>query len=164
MRFLGDIPIGRVTLTHLTSLGHDAIHVSARLPPTAKDSEIIHLAATEQRIVLCFDLGMAELVALSGLKLPTVITFRTTRRKAEHINRHMDILLAELGDELLTGLLVTVEDLRLRVRPLPIISMPRRRNRPAHRPPAGALIFVVMVAITSNGDRAIPQPHDRTSD
>ncbi|NLU19836.1 MAG: DUF5615 family PIN-like protein [Phycisphaerae bacterium] len=59
MRFLGDIPFGRATLDYLRRQGHDVIGVCDRLPPNASDEEIVRLAITENRIILCFDLDFS---------------------------------------------------------------------------------------------------------
>ena len=124
MKFLGDIPISRRTLQHLQNQGHDAVAAGERLAPTASDAEIIRLAASEGRVVLCFDLGLAELVALSGEKLPSLITFRTTRQQPDFINSRLDEVLPEIMQELEQGALATVEEHRVRVRPLLIVRAP----------------------------------------
>jgi len=120
VRFLGDIPIGRLTLQHLVTRGHDAVGVSEYLAPTASDPDIIRLAAKERRVILCFDLDLATLVALSRESLPSVITFRTTRRSAGYVNQRLDALLPDLEVVLARGALVTVEDARIRIRRLPV--------------------------------------------
>lgn len=120
MRFLGDIPIGRATLAHLSAQGHDAIGAAQRLSPRANDSEIIRIAAAEQRVVLALDIGMATLVALSGELLPSVITFRTTRCNALALNRRLDEILPHIAADPERGALVTVDDLRVRIRRLPV--------------------------------------------
>jgi predicted nuclease of predicted toxin-antitoxin system len=120
MRFIGDIPIARSTLERLNLLGHDAISVRDRLPPTAPDPEILRLAAAEARIVICFDLGFADLVALSRQPLPSVITFRTSRHGAEYVTRRLEAALSDIADDLARGALVTIDNSRVRVRPLPV--------------------------------------------
>ena len=124
MKFLGDIPISRRTLQYLQNQGHDAVAAGERLAPTASDAEIIRLAASEERVILCFDLGFAELVALSGEKLPSLITFRTTRQQPDFINSRLDDVLPEIMEDLERGALATVEDHRVRVRPLLIVCAP----------------------------------------
>lgn len=120
MKFLADIPIGRATTAYLQKHGHDCVRVADRLLPTASDSEIVRLAAIENRVIICFDLGMASIVALSGHKLPSVITFRTKRQSAEVINAKLDAILPALSADLENGVLATVEDRRVRVRRLPV--------------------------------------------
>jgi len=70
--------------------------------------------------VVCFDLDLATLVALSGDRLPSVITFRTTRRRSGYVNGRLDEVLPGIADDLRRGVLVTVEDTRVRIRPLPV--------------------------------------------
>ena len=124
MKFLGDIPISRRTLQHLQNQGHDTVATGERLAPTASDSEIIRLAANEGRVILCFDLGLAELVALSEEKLPGLITFRTTEQQPDFIHRRLDEVLPEIAGDLERGALATVKDHRVRVRPLLIVRTP----------------------------------------
>ena len=120
MRFLGDIPIAGATLRHLEQQGHDAISVRDRLVPTAPDAEILRLAVAERRVILCFDLDFGTLVALSGERLPSVVTFRTRRRKAAFINQRLDDVLPQIVEDLAKGVLATVEDRRVRIRRLPV--------------------------------------------
>ena len=124
MKFLGDIPISSRTLQHLQNQDHDAVAAREQLAPTASDAEIIRLAASESRVILCFDLGLAELVALSGEKLPSLITFRTTRQQPDFINSRLDEVLPEIAGDLERGALATVEDHRVRVRPLLSVRAP----------------------------------------
>ena len=118
MRFLGDISIGRATLDHLRRRGHDCMGVTARLPPTASDREIVDLAVAESRVLLCFDLDFGAIVSLSKLCRPSIITFRTSLRGATSLNARLDVILPELEEDLQAGALVTVEDHRARVRRL----------------------------------------------
>jgi predicted nuclease of predicted toxin-antitoxin system len=122
VRFLCDIPIGRSTIEHLGAQGHDVAAASERLSPRASDAEIIALALAEDRIILCFDLDFGALVSLSRRSLPSVVTFRTSRRGADALNARLDAILPVLASELTDGVLATVEDERVRVRRLPILG------------------------------------------
>ena len=64
---------------------------------------------------------MATLVALSGEPLPSVITFRTSKQHAAYLKARLDELLPEIQQDLLKGVLATVEDDRVRIRMLPIL-------------------------------------------
>ena len=124
MKFLRDIPIARATIEHLNGQGHDAVRVCDRLAPTASDPEIIRIASAEGRVILCFDLDLAELVALSGERLPSVITFRTKKHPPEFINQRLDEILPKITAQLPGGMLLTVEQHPIRVRPLPAAPKP----------------------------------------
>lgn len=121
MKFLGDVPVARLTLDYLRSLGHDCISIRESLPHTAKDEAIVSLAIEENRVILCFDLDMATIVAQSGKRLPSVVTFRTSRQGGPYIITRMPSVLQELEANAALGLLLVVEDARIRVRRLPIL-------------------------------------------
>lgn len=125
MKFLGDVPIGLSTIELLRKFGHDAIRAIERLPPTATDYEIVQLAICEERIIVCFDLDFSAIVATSGQPRPSVLTFRTSKRSAAHINHVLSQQLSSIESDLALGVLATIEDTRIRVRPLPVI---RRRD------------------------------------
>lgn len=121
MKFLADVPIGRATVEFLRQAGHDVLRSVDRLAATASDVELVEFAIRENRAILCFDLDFSAIVATSGQHRPSVITFRTTRRKATVVNDRLKQVLAEIEAELTRGVLVTVEDSRVRVRPLPVV-------------------------------------------
>jgi predicted nuclease of predicted toxin-antitoxin system len=119
MRFLCDIPIGRETIEFLRAGGHDVAGVRDRLPSTASDPQIIDVAQAEQRVILCFDLDFAALVAVSRKRWPSVVTLRLSRHQSRYVNQRLGVTLPELVD-LRAGFLAMVEDHRLRIRELPI--------------------------------------------
>jgi predicted nuclease of predicted toxin-antitoxin system len=121
MKFLGDVPIGRATIELLRQAGHDVVRAVDRLPPTATDGELVQLAVRDERVILCFDLDFGAIVAKSGHARPSVITFRTTRRHPAFINERLKEVLAQIEADLPRGVLVTIEDWRVRVRPLPVV-------------------------------------------
>jgi predicted nuclease of predicted toxin-antitoxin system len=121
VKFLGDVPIGRATIEFLRQAGHDVVRAADRLSGTAADAELVQLAIGEDRVVLCFDLDFGAIVAASGERRPSVITFRTTRRSAAFINERLKNALSEIEGDLSRGVLVTIEDRRVRVRPLPVV-------------------------------------------
>lgn len=82
--------------------------------------DMVELAVREDRIILCFDLDFGDLVALSGKTLPGVVTFRMYSQKSEVVNRRLEECLPEVLPELANGVLVVIEDHRVRIRRLPI--------------------------------------------
>jgi len=115
-----DIPFARSTRARLTELGHDVISVLDRAPANAMDAEIVRIASEEQRVVLCFDLDFAAIVATSGQLRPSVVTIRTSLRGPGFVTPVLERLLPTIESELRAGCLVSVEDDRVRVRMLPI--------------------------------------------
>ena len=57
-------------------LGHDVFHLRDRELQKLPDDEILDLAYVEQRTILTIDLDFAQLLAISGKTLPSVILFR----------------------------------------------------------------------------------------
>lgn len=120
MKLLLDIPFARSTAGFLRSCGHDVIHVIDRLSASSSDRAIVELASTESRVILCFDLDFGMLVATARAAAPSVLTFRTTRRGAQFVEKTLAEILPRVENDLERGALVTIDDHSVRIRPLPI--------------------------------------------
>ena len=85
MRFLADMGVGTAIVDWLNENGHDAIHLRdvglERLP----DSEVFQKAATENRVVLTFDLDFGEIAANSRHQVASVIVFRLRNTRVAHV-------------------------------------------------------------------------------
>jgi predicted nuclease of predicted toxin-antitoxin system len=101
-------------------LGHDVIRCSEILPLNADDETIVARAADEQRVVLTQDLDFSTIVALAGGKTPSLITLRLSSSRVEYVNALLKNALPTLEADVLTGMIVTIEDNRIRRRSLPI--------------------------------------------
>src|SRR5262249_5569433 len=132
MKFIGDVPIGRVTTSFLAQAGHDVVRVADLLGEKATDAEIVALAVAEQRIILCFDLDFSAIVAARQEDWPSVIPSRPRRRSADYIPARLSEILPQVQAALGRGALVTVEETSVRVRLSPIV------RRPDDAAPAGA--------------------------
>ena len=71
-------------------------------------------------MVLTHDLDFAELIAVTGAQLPSVITFRLRDMRPENVNRHLQAALRRHANELEHGAVISVTEGRARVRLLPI--------------------------------------------
>jgi predicted nuclease of predicted toxin-antitoxin system len=122
MRLLADLHISPRTVQFLRSLGHDVVRSSEILPLTADDETIVVRAADEQRVVLTQDLGFSTIVALTvtGSKTPSPITLRLFSSRVEYVNTVLQNVLPTLEADVLSGMIVTIEDNRIRRRALPI--------------------------------------------
>ena len=76
MRFLADAGISPKTVDFLKEIGHDAVHIRALGLARATDPEIVRRAIMDSSIVLTFDLGFGDIVALGVLDKPSIILFR----------------------------------------------------------------------------------------
>ncbi len=73
MKFLGDMGISPRTIELLRERGYDAIHLIEQNLERMPDPNILEKAQQEGRILLTVDLDFAQLLAISGQSLPSVI-------------------------------------------------------------------------------------------
>lgn len=120
MRFLADMGISSKTVAFLKELGHDATHLHDQGLDRLPDPAILEKARQEQRILLAHDLDFSELVAASGARLPSVITFRLRNMHPKQVNRYLQGVVAQHRDVLERGAIISVTEGQIRVRLLPI--------------------------------------------
>ena len=120
MKILADQHISPRTVEFLKSLGHDAVRVSERLPGNALDAAILALAVTEGRVVLTQDLDFTGLIATSGRNEPSLIVLRLGSPNVDRVNEVLRSTLPVVEEAVITGAIVSVDDDRVRIRPLPI--------------------------------------------
>ena len=122
MKFLADMGISPKTVAFLHGLGHDAVHLSEQGLERLPDSGIVEKARQEGRIVLVHDLGFGELVAASGARLPSVITFRLRNMHPDRVNGALQCIISQHGEALEHGAMMSVTEGQVRVRRLPLSS------------------------------------------
>jgi len=120
MRLLADMHVSPRTVEFLRSRGHDVVRVNEILSPTAPDETIVATALAEGRAVLTQDLDFSGLVALGRKRGPSLILLRLSSSRIEYVNTLLEKVLPTIEQDLLDGAIVTVEDHRIRRRPLPI--------------------------------------------
>jgi len=108
------------TVESLGKQGWDIIRVSKLLPENASDQEILKLARQEERVVVTQDLDFSALLALGGFNRPSLVTFRLSVSDPESITRRLLEILPGFEDTLNVGCAITVEDISVRIRRLPI--------------------------------------------
>lgn len=121
MRLLADLHISPRTVDFLRSLGHDVVRVDEILPPTVPDALIVARAIEERRTVLTQDLDFSAIIALAGKNVPSLISLRLSTSRVEHVNTVLRDVLSALESDVTAGVIVTVEDARIRSRRLPIM-------------------------------------------
>lgn len=120
MRFLGDMGIAGSTMTWLKSNGHDAKHLRDEGLQRLPDDEIFAKAGIENRIVLTLDLGFGDIAAAAGTALPSIIIFRLFDQNPANVNRRLEVVLKEAATVLDQGSVISVDEIRYRIRRLPI--------------------------------------------
>lgn len=122
MRFLADMGVSQHVVEWLRTNGHDAAHLRDEGLQRLPNGEIFQKAASEQRIVLTFDLDFGEILAASGGQIVSVILFRLRNTRTAFVIQRLADVLNNSSAELSQGAIVIVEDGRHRVRNLPIGS------------------------------------------
>ena len=120
MRFLADMGLARSTTNYLRSQGHDALHLRDQGLQRLSDEGIVAKARAEERVILTHDLDFGRIVALSGVRVPSVITFRLSDMRPPEVNHYLDEILMRFAIQLQRGALISVSDRGIRVRVLPI--------------------------------------------
>jgi predicted nuclease of predicted toxin-antitoxin system len=83
VRLLADLHISPSTVSFLRSVGHDVVRVDEVLPNTTSDAEILARAAQESRAVLTQDLDFSALVAVAGMRAPSLISLRRSSSRVD---------------------------------------------------------------------------------
>ena len=120
MRFLGDMGIAQSTVAWLHGQGYDAVHLREQGLQRLDDASIVVKARDEDRVILTHDLDFGRIVALSQADSPSVITFRLDDMRPSHVNHYLAEVLAHFSNDLERGVLVSVNERGVRVRPLPV--------------------------------------------
>jgi predicted nuclease of predicted toxin-antitoxin system len=120
MKFLADMGISPRTVDFVREAGYDAVHLHELGQDRLPDEAILSLALRDGYIILTHDLDFSELIAMSGARLPSLITFRLRDMRPTNVNRHWQAILEQHFERLAQGVAITVTEQRIRVRSLPI--------------------------------------------
>lgn len=121
MKLLVDANLSPRVAARLQEGGHEASHVVDHDLLTASDETILIYAASTNSVVVSADSDFATLLALGGLRSPSMILLRS----ADHLSsdEQAGLLLANLPaltKDLDAGSVVSISRNHLRVRPLPL--------------------------------------------
>lgn len=125
MKLLLDQGLPRSAAPKLRIKGIDAIHVSEISYSTATDADILKEALEQDRIVVTLDADFHALLACSGAASPSVIRIRVEGLKSESIVPLLEKIVSDYAEELISGVMITVQPQRLRLRRLPLVDQAR---------------------------------------
>lgn len=120
MRFLADMGVSMSTVQALRRQGYEAVHLREQKLERLPDPDILEKAKREHRIIITFDLDFGDLLAAGGHLLPSVIIFRLHDQTPPSVTPKLLEVISHQRNELETGVLIVVEEMRYRVRKLPI--------------------------------------------
>jgi predicted nuclease of predicted toxin-antitoxin system len=120
VRFLADMGISPRSVAFLRDRGVEAVHLNELRLDRLSDAEVVKKAQREGYVVLTHDLDFAELVALSGAELPSVVIFRLRNMRPDNVNRYLEVLVTEHQTALDQGAIFSISEGRIRVRTLPV--------------------------------------------
>lgn len=108
------------TVQALRRQGHEAVHLREEKLEHLPDTDILEKAKREHRIVVTFDLDFGDFLAAGGHFFPSVIIFRLRDQTPSSVTPKLLEIVSHQGNELETGMLIVVEEMRYRIRRLPI--------------------------------------------
>lgn len=120
MKFLLDMALPRRLVNDLSENHWDTVHIAEIAAPTTPDLEIVKLAAREGRIIITSDNDFAQIIALKGWTLPSIINIREQNLKRPKVFSLLKEVIPQISLELEKGCIVSVTITEARVRKLPI--------------------------------------------
>jgi len=114
LKFLVDVGVGEKVEDFLYKNGYDILSVR-KLNPRISDSEIINIAAKDNRIIITMDKDFGELIYNSGLIHKGILLLRTENCSGDKKAKILSEILINYSSELEENFCVFSKD-RLRIR------------------------------------------------
>ena len=114
LKFLVDVGVGKKVEDFLYKSGYDVLPVR-KINPRMSDSEIIGIAAKDNRIIITMDKDFGELVYNSGLIHKGILLLRTENCSGDKKAKILSEILIKYSSELEENFCVFSKD-RLRIR------------------------------------------------
>jgi predicted nuclease of predicted toxin-antitoxin system len=123
MKILVDMNLPAEWVGFFATHGIEAVHWSAVGTPGAKDSEIMAWARERGYIVFTHDLDLAAIVATTNADGPSVLQTRTQDVLPGALGRDLLNVLRDHQEALGRGAIVTIDEVKSRIRILPILKV-----------------------------------------
>jgi predicted nuclease of predicted toxin-antitoxin system len=120
MKILLDMNLSPTWVPLLIDAGFDAVHWVELGPANALDTVLFEWARSHGAIVFTHDLDFGSLLALTGAEAPSVFQIRTHDVTPRVLGSRAIELLRRFENELNEGALIVADELRERIRLLPL--------------------------------------------
>ena len=120
LRLVVDINLTAEWILELNRHGYSAVHSSTIGDERAEDAVIMSWARDNRHIIFTHDLDFGTLLALTHGSGPSVLQIRGRNVLPEHMGPLVIAALKKHGPELAAGAIVVVDEVRSRVRVLPL--------------------------------------------
>lgn len=120
LKFLADMNLSPLTVADLNAEGFDIVRVSSLLPATTSDAVILDFARQREMVIVTQDLDFSTLLALGGHDRPSLVTLRLTNTDPFVVTQRLRQVLPQVASHLSEGCAITVDDVAVRIRKLPI--------------------------------------------
>jgi len=120
LKFIADMDISPLTVNRLKERGWEIIRVSDVMDARTSDIEILNYARDHNKVVITHDLDFSELLAIHGFAAPSVINLRIENMFPDFVTHRIIEVVSQLEEELLRGIVVSVDEISARFRHLPI--------------------------------------------
>lgn len=122
MKLLLDQGLPRTAADLLNNAGIETTHVGSIGYAAAEDNAILELGRSEGYVIVTLDADFHASLALTGATQPSVIRIRIEGLKAKAAAELIKTVLSGCRQDLECGSAVTVQEGRIRIRKLPMIS------------------------------------------
>ena len=120
MKILLDMNLSPLWVPVLTQAGFEAVHWSTVGRPNAPDSELMLWAKKNGYVVFTHDLDFGDILAATNADAPSVIQVRTQNLHPEFLGASVVRILNQFREQLLSGVLIVIDEQKTRARILPI--------------------------------------------
>jgi predicted nuclease of predicted toxin-antitoxin system len=120
LRFIADMNLSPLTVNDLRRDGWEIVRVSDFLPADASDDKILAWTRSQDSVLITQDLDFSTLLALAGFSRPSLITLRLSNTDPGVVTSRLRRIIAQIEQALREGSAVTVDDINVRIRRLPI--------------------------------------------
>ena len=120
LRFIADMNLSPLTVNDLRKDGWDIVRVSDFLTADASDDKILAWTRSQDSVLITQDLDFSTVLALAGFSRPSLITLRLSNTDPGVVTSRLKRIIAQIEQALREGSAVTIDDINVRIRRLPI--------------------------------------------